>query len=409
MKKTALSLILTCFCAFGLFAANRNVASQEATLTAAAEATESVEIIDFASQAVLDLNADTQTLEVTVKTFVDGDTTHFNAAGFPNGVLKARYAAVNTPESTGKLEEWGKKASNFTRNKLETATSIIVEAESNNGEWTADSTGDRYMTWVWYKAPGADTYRNLNIELLQEGLGRGSGAISTRYGELASAAIAQANALKLYVYSNEKDPDFYYGSSIEMDLKELRLNLTKYSGKRVAFEGVVSYYVNQGVYVESFDEDTQMYFGIYVYYGFTSISSEAVGVLAIGNKVRITGVVQYYDAGDSYQVADLKYNPYIPSADDIRLIEKGHAAANVELTPSEFNKKVNISISSETIDEETGEVTTTTTTKLMPYAELAMNTSVSMKGLTVQSAHIADTIGGCDVWGRYTCWNVYAQ
>ena len=398
MKKSILSLILACFCTFGLAVANRSAASSEATLTAAAATTETV---DYAAQAVLDLNGSSQTIEAKVKTYVDGDTTHFFAQDFPNGVLKARYAAVNTPESTGKLEEWGKKASKFTREKLSTATSIIVESEDE--VFTPDSTGDRYISWVWYKAPGANSYRNLNLELLQEGLGRGSNAGTSRYGELASAAIAQANALKLHVYSNEKDPDYYYGESIEMDLKELRLNLKKYNGKRVAFEGIVSYYVNQGVYVESYDEETQMYFGIYVYYGFTSISSQGVGVLAIGNKVRITGVVQYYEAGDSYQVSDLRYNPYIPSADDIRLIEKGYKAANVETTPAEFKKTVSVDITTETKDEATGEVTTTTTTKSYNYAELAMNTSIAMKGLKVKSAYTTDNGGNNDGAMTLTC------
>lgn len=405
MKKSILSLVLTCFCAFGLVAGARSVASTEVTPAAAAE---TVEIIDYAAQPTLNLNGNSQTFEVTVKTFVDGDTTHFNvpnvagAEKFANGVLKARYAAVNTPESTGKLEEWGKKASRFTREKLSSATSIIVESEDET--FTPDSTGDRYISWVWYKAPGATTYRNLNLELLQEGLGRGSSALTSRYGELASAAIAQANALELHVYGPKgQDPDFYYGESIEMDLKELRLNLKKYEGKRVAFEGIVSYYVNQGVYVESFDEELQMYFGIYVYYGFTSISSQGVSVLAIGNKVRVTGVVQYYEAGGSYQLSDLKYNPYIPSADDIRLIEKGYAAANVEMTPNEFNKKINVQITNETVDPETGDVTTSTTTKLMPYAELAMNTSISMKGLYVKEVHTTDNGGNNDGAMTLTC------
>ena len=395
MKKSILSLILACFCTFGFIAANRSVASSEATPTAAAE---EIEVVDYAAQPTLNLNGTSQTLEVTVKTYVDGDTTHFYAEGFPQGILKARYAAVNTPESTGKLEEWGKKASRFTKEKLSTATSIIVESETDH--WEPDSTGDRYMTWVWYKAPGADTYRNLNIELLQEGLGRGSSALNSRYGEIASAAIAQANALQLHVYGPKgQDPDFYYGKSIEMDLKELRLNLEKYNGKRVAFEGIVSYYVNQGVYVENFDEETQMYYGIYVYYGFTSISSQGVGVLAIGNKVRVTGVVQYYEGGDSFQVSDLTYNPYIPSADDICLIEKGYSAANVETTPAQFNSTVSIDITTE--NAETGEMTTTT--KSYPYAELALNTSISMKGLKVNSAYTTDNGGNNDGAMTLTC------
>ena len=387
--------VIACACIAGVGGSSikESPAAGGATITAAAETAEK---IDYAGQAVLDFDADTQTIEVTVKTFVDGDTTHFHAAGFPENVLKARYAAVNTPESTGKLEEWGKAAARFTRTKLENATSIVVE--SDGAEWEADSTGDRYLSWVWYKAPGATTYRNLNLELLQEGLALGSKAGESRYGALATPAFAQAKELGLYVHSTDKDPEFFYGESIEVDLKELRLNIQSYTGKRVAFEGVVAYYVNQGVYVESFDEETQMYYGIYVYYGYF-LTADATTLLSIGNKVRITGVVQYYEAGDSYQVSDLKYNKYKPGDDDIRLIEKGHAAANVETAPSTFTKYVPITITNE--NPETGE--TTTTTKSYKYAELALNTSISMKGLLVKSAYTTDNGGNNDGAMTLTC------
>ena len=384
---------IACACFVGVGGSvKESPAANGAAITAAAETTK----IDYAGQAVLDFDADTQTIEVTVKTFVDGDTTHFHAEGFPDNVLKARYAAVNTPESTGKLEEWGKAAARFTRSKLENAVSIVIESDGST--WETDSTGDRYLSWVWYKAPGATTYRNLNLELLQEGLALGSKAGESRYGSLAIPAFAQAKELQLYVHSSEKDPDFFYGESIELDLKELRLNIESYTGKRVAFEGVVAYYVNQGVYIESFDEETQMYFGIYVYYGFF-LSSDATSLLSIGNKVRITGVVQYYEAGDSYQVSDLKYNKYKPTDDDIRLIEKGHAAANVETTAAQFNRYVPITITTE--NPETGD--TTTSTKNYKYAALAMNTSISMKGLLVKSAYTTDNGGNNDGAMTLTC------
>ena len=390
MKKTALSLLLTLFCAFGLFASNGGVASKEAALTANAEDA----VVDYAAEAVLDFDAETQTMEVDVKQYIDGDTTHFYADGFDNGVLKARYAAVNTPESTGKLEEWGKKASNFTRSKLSTAVSIVIE--SDEAQWEADSTGERYLTWVWYKAPGATEYRNLNIELLQEGLGRSSKASDSRYGTLCTAALAQANNLKLNIWSGQKDPDFFYGESIEMDLKELRLNIEAYTGKRVAFEGVVSYYVNQGVYVEDYDEETDMYYGIYVYYGFFLSDTSA---LTIGNRVRVTGVLQYYEAGGSYQVSDLKYNAFFPSADDIRVLETGYSAANVEITPAQFNS--NVEITTTTVDPETED--TTTETKLYPFSQLAMNTSVSLKNLKVMDVYTTDNGGDNDGAMTLTC------
>ena len=74
------------------------------------------EAVDYASQVKLNMGSETAKQEVTVKTFIDGDTTHFNVPTdvSDNGVLKARYLAINTPESTGKIEEYGKKASAFT-------------------------------------------------------------------------------------------------------------------------------------------------------------------------------------------------------------------------------------------------------------------------------------------------------
>ena len=394
MKK-GFKLLLTLVCTLGLFVSGGALTAGTNEPTAIQAVAETAETIDYAGQAVLDRNGDSKTMEVTLKTFIDGDTTHFHAQGFNDqNLLKARYMAINTPESTGKLEEWGKKASRFTRSKLETATSIILESDTT--DWEADSTGDRYLVWVWYKAPNSTTYRNLNLELLQEGLALGSKAGNSRYGTLCTQAIAQAVELKLHVHSTEKDPDFFYGESIELDLKELRLNIAEYEGKRVAFEGVISYYVNQGVYVENYDEETQMYYGIYVYYGF-SFSGESV--LAVGNRVRITGVVQYYEAGDSYQVSDLKYNAFIPSDDDVRLIEKGHSAANVETTAEKFNKVVEIPVTR--LDPDTQE--SITQMEAHKYAKLALNTSISMKNLLVKDAYTTDNGGNNDGAMTLTC------
>ena len=392
MKK-ALSFLLTLFCAFGLSAGTLGATSSEVAVAAAEGATE---FVDYAGQAVLDFDAETQTMELDVKVFVDGDTTHFWAENWgSDNIFKARYAAVNTPESTGKLEPWGKKAAKFTRTMLENATSIVIESDGAN--WEPDSTGDRYLSWVWYKSPGSDVYRNLNLELLQEGLAVGSKAGDSRYGELATQAIAQATELKLHVYSQDKDPDFFYGSSMEIDLKELRLNIEYYKDKRVAFEGVVAYYENQGVYVENYDAETDMYYGIYVYYGYF-LKGGATTILSVGNKVRITGVVQYYEAGDSYQVSDLVYNAYKPTAEDIRLIEKGHEAANVETTAAEFTSKVTVNANFLNKDGET-----VAEQKKILYSELALNTSITMKSLYVKSAYTTANGGDNDGAMTLTC------
>ena len=332
--------------------------------------TEPLEIIDYATAVKLDMGSPTAKQEVTVKAFVDGDTTHFYVPSsvMPGGVLKARYLAINTPESTGKIEEWGKKASNFTREKLSNATSIIIE--SDTGIWNADSTGDRYLCWVWYKPAGESEYRNLNLEILQNGLAIASNSSQNRYGEYAVAAIAQARAQKLNVHSGEKDPDFFYGDAYEVTLKELRTNIEAYNGLKVAFNGVVTVNDNNSVYVESYDAETDMYYGMAVYYGF-GLSGAGLEILNVGNEVRIVGSVQYYEAGGTWQISDVNYRAMKPDdPGNIQKLSEGNAAS-YRLTDAETFNNATITIVGEEGEQE------------FPYSQLAMSTSVEMKGLKV--------------------------
>ena len=224
--------------------------------------------VDLAGSIALDMTSNTLKQEVSVKTFIDGDTTHFHVPTslMDTGVIKVRYLAINTPESTGKIEEWGKAASTFTKEKLSSATSIVIE--SDDAKLNADSTGDRYLFWVWYKPEGSDSYRNLNIEILQNGLAIASNSANNRYGTTCMAAINQAKAQKLCVHSGQQDPDFYYGEAQVITLKELRCNVEDYVGTKVAFTGVITMNCDNAVYVESYDEETDVWYGMYVYYGF---------------------------------------------------------------------------------------------------------------------------------------------
>ena len=291
---------------------------------------------DYAVAVMPDASGSTLKQEVTVKTYIDGDTTHFNvpesiAAG---GVLKARYLAVNTPESTGKIEEYGKAASRFTKEKLSGASSIMIE--SDDGSWNLDSTGGRYLVWVWYRPEGSDTYRNLNIELLQNGLAIASSSANNRYGDTCMAAIAQAKREKLGVHSGKKDPDFYYGDAVELTLRELRCNLAKYNGSKVAFEGVITKNSNSGVYVENYDAETDRYYGIYIYYGY-GLTGEGLDILSVGNRARIVGSVQFYEAGGTYQISGLTYRAMKPDdPNNIKKLGGGAEGAYRKIDPADF-------------------------------------------------------------------------
>jgi len=330
--------------------------------------------VDYAASVKLDSASGTVQQAVTVKAYIDGDTTHFfvPSSVIPGGVLKARYLAINTPESTGKIEEWGKKASNFTKEKLSGASSIIVE--SDTAAWNVDSTGDRYLVWVWYRNSETEEYRNLNIEILQEGLAIASNSANNRYGETAMKAINQAKAEKLNVHSGQKDPNFPYGGAAELTIKELRTNITAYDNNKVAFEGVITKNNSNTVYVEEYDAETDMYYGMTVYYGY-ALNGTGLQILTVGNRVRIVGTVQYYETGGTWQVSGLEYSPMRPDdPNNIKKLGEGFDPSYREIDPTTFlTGSVTTMVGSEDGEEE----------KTFKYAELAMSTSVSMKNLQV--------------------------
>ena len=341
--------------------------------------------VDYVGNTKLDMNSNTNKLVVTLKSHVDGDTTHFHVPTSVDstGVMKARYLAVNTPESTGKIEVWGKKASAFTKEKLTTAYSIIVESDDDS--WNFDGNG-RFLVWIWYQPEEGAEYRNLNLELLQNGLAVGSKSADTRYGEAAVAAIAQASAEKLYVFSDAIDPEFPYGEAQSLTLKELRTNIEEYDGAKVAFEGVITYNSDWTAYIEEYDPETDMYYGMQLFYGY---DSNLIKPLAQGNRVRVVGVVTSFHG--TYQVASLTYNRMRPNDPaNTAVISEGNEVPFREATASEFYGNVKI-------ETEDGNIE-------LPFTKVAVSTSISMKNLKVVRTYTTQSNGEmtltCEVDGK---------
>lgn len=333
--------------------------------------------VDYVEQVKLDMNSETLKQEVAVKMFIDGDTTHFTVPYTfdSTGVVKARYLAVNTPESTGKIEEWGKIASNFTKEKLSQATSIIIESDDNS--WNFDGNG-RYLVWIWYKTAEDNEYRNLNIEILQNGLGRGSSSSEGRYGETAVAAINQAKTEKLHIFSDEKDPTFPYGEAHEVTLRELRTNISEYIGAKVVFEGVITHNSDWTAYIEEYDPETDMYYGFQIFYGYTSALTT---LLAQGNRVRVTGTVTEFNG--TYQVSGLGYKPLRPDDPENTVkISEGNTPAFTETSAERFLSNVNLLMG----DEE----------KTFAYKNLALSTSISFKNLVVKDIYTTTSASSSD-------------
>lgn len=351
------------------------------------------EIIDYAGNLKLDLTSETKKQEVTVRLYVDGDTTHFdpvsNSTLTPGtdlsafdsiGYVKARYLAINTPESTGKIEKWGKTASNFTHDKLASATSIIVE--SDDGNWNSDSTGSRFMLWVWYKPAGSDDYRNLNVEILQNGFALASKTSNNRYAEVATAALDQAKANKLHVYSpaDTKDENFYEGEAIPLSLKELRCHVTDYLQKSVRVTGIVVALFSNTAYVQDYDAETNSYYGMAVYIGYEKGYINTV--LSVGNEVNVVGSVTEFQG--TYQISGVSYNLMKPNAStNTTIISQNNEIVFTDVTAYDLLNK-QCSVSFEVTDEDGTE---TEETLVVPYGDTVTATAVKVSNLNVIDAY----------------------
>ncbi len=348
------------------------------------------QFVDYASQLKFDPDSGKMWTYATVKSYIDGDTTHFfvDKSLVEEGYVKARYLGINTPESTGIVEPWGKKASNYTKTQLQKAekikNGIIIESDTDG--WDLDSTGARYLLWVWYKTSENGEYRNLNIEILQQGLAFGSGTTSNTYSEYTTNALYQATSMKLLVFNKkQKDPDFYYGKAQNLTLKELKANAEKYEGTLVKFDAVVAKKSGYTFYVEEYDAENDMYFGMQIYAG---AGCPIMDRFAIGNRVSIVGTLQYWENGGTYQVSNLQYDILFPDdADGCRVLETGNEASYREGDASQLlNGKIEIDSYVE-IEDENGEITEELQTVKFDYGALALHSTIKLSNLTVQRVY----------------------
>ena len=133
---------------------------------------------------------------------------------------------------------------------------------------------------------------------------------------------------------------------------------------------------DNAVYVEDYDAETGLYFGMQVYYGF-NLSGGGMEILSVGNEARIVGTMQYYEAGDAWQVSGLTYRMMKPDdPGNIQKLSDGHEAAYV-LTSADT--LVHDSVTLRTDDGE----------ETFSYADLAQATSVEVRDLYVKKVRVA--------------------
>lgn len=145
--------------------------------------------------------------KVTLNKCVDGDTAWLN---LNNDIIKARFLAINTKESTNKIEKYGKEASIFTCNYLRTAKLIEIEYDKNSDKYDKYK---RHLVWIFVDK------KLLQDLLVKEGLAE----IKYIYGEYKYLDIIKKSELlakknKLNIYSDEKQFITIFSFKVDRDL-----------------------------------------------------------------------------------------------------------------------------------------------------------------------------------------------
>ncbi len=143
----------------------------------------------------------------------DGDTTNFMVKH--NGKyekITIRYNGIDTPESTGRIEPWGKQASKFNADKLNNAYRVVLDCERNIYD-TVDGNG-RYLGMVWYQSTKDSDFRNLNLELVELAYSKNYNyETESVYFKAFKEAGDYAERCGAKVYG-ERDPIFDYSEHI---------------------------------------------------------------------------------------------------------------------------------------------------------------------------------------------------
>ena len=240
---------------------------------------------------------------VNLSTSIDGDTAHFSDPETKE-LYKCRFAGVDTPESTGKIQPYGKAASNFTKETLKKADkegTIVISVPGD--EYTKpsfDSTGSRYIATIWVNETTKNCdYKDLkclNIMLVQEGYSEVKNAADLpRLEPVFRDAWTQAKELKLNMFSGEEDPLFNYGDYDDTSLLDIKIEVektiqaqrkgetyeNKFNGAKVRVVGTVVGYANNILYLQNFYSQENgarvpegEYAGINVFTGMAPIPSK---------------------------------------------------------------------------------------------------------------------------------------
>ena len=245
----------------------------------------------------------------TVDAYTDGDTTRF-LVGDKKVVI--RYYCIDTPESTGGVEKWGKAASVFVKDRLSKATAIVLESSTGTRP-TTDSYGTRLLGYVWYKTAQDKDFKLLNLELIENGFTENK-ALNTAaypYYSYMDKANQFAKKIQLRIYSKLDDP-LYSTDPVEMTIKDFWENTDKYynsdadAGSKIEMTAYLESLKVSGTYMfvaAQYDPETGKTYKLNVY---AAYSSNPASDMQLGQLYYIVGTVQKF-AG-SFQISGVVYN-----------------------------------------------------------------------------------------------------
>lgn len=211
--------------------------------------------------------------EVRLEGVTDGDTARFIVG---NETYPTRFLAVNTPELTHQVygvEPWAQAAKEFVRNKLENASSIVLELDPESDTFDRY---DRLLAWVWVDG------ELLNYHLVAEGYAWVMYLYGDyRYNDTMIALESRTRSAGKRIHG-EDDPDYDYAKVLnEVSIAGAReLSL----GKRVAVTGTITAKIGNNAFIQS---DAS---GIYIY-----AAQRRFRHLVTGNRVRVVGTLSDYN------------------------------------------------------------------------------------------------------------------
>lgn len=244
---------------------------------------------------------------VTLRSCTDGDTANFVQDDYVDEggkliTIKTRFLGVNTPESTAKVEPWGKKASIFTKHILEEAQAdadakstaskkvyniaLISDVEAF-GE--RDSSGNRWLAFVWYRPNSEAKWRLLNLELVEQAYSKNQLFIDSdmcNYRKSFEAAAEFCEGCGYRVYG-ESDGGYDYTTQtyeyslwgIKKHYEEIGISDEGSSGVQLIITALVVGIQGDSMYLRDVLVDAEQYeeegenaqlSGLYAYAGFNS-------------------------------------------------------------------------------------------------------------------------------------------